>query len=393
MRITDIQTICLTVPIAEKDWLRWSGGCGKAVTVTLVQVSTDKGLTGLGDVYCGALAPEVVVALIGHYRPRLVGCDPLQIPRLTESMRSGSLFWGRSGIAVAAMSGIEIALWDIAGKASGLPLYRLLGGLAHDRLPLYASGGLDKPAEDLRREMEGYRREGFGAVKVRVGRGVKADVEKVRLCRETLGPDVTLMLDAVQGHHPEPWTASTAIEVACALGAFRPAWFEEPCGATDVGGYRRVRDAIGIPIAGGESCTSLAEFNSFFEKDALDIVQPDVTHAGGILACKKIAALAQSHGVRLVPHSWGSGVLLSATCHFAFSTSTCEMIEYPTWGLALRDELLSDPFRIENGVIYPPGQPGLGVKLTPEILEKYPYVPGSAVEIKNHAQSSGVFSR
>lgn len=379
MRITDISTILLTVPVGE---MRWSGGEASAVPATLIQVHTDEGLTGLGDVYCGALVPGAVPPLVEHFRGHLLGMDPLQIPQAWKTMHGRSLFWGRAGLPVAVMSAIENALWDIAGKAAGLPVYRLLGGLAHESLPIYASGGLDKAADAFIAELREYQQAGLRAVKIRIGHGVRRDCERVRLAREVLGPDIEIMVDAVQGHNPEPWPASTAIAVAESIEDYGISWFEEPCLASDPDSYARVRSATRIPIAGGESCTSMQEFRAFFEADALDIVQPDVSHAGGILGCRALAAVAEMYGVRLAPHSWGTGAMLAATYHFAFATSNCHILEYPTWGHPLRDELLVNPFDIREGSMYPQDVPGLGVELRKETIEKYPYLAGAQLTIR-----------
>lgn len=382
MKISDIKTILMTVPLAAKDVLRWSGGNATAISVTLVRVHTDQGVTGLGDVYCGMLVPEVIPPLVEHFKRQLLGADPLQIQGLWNSMYRRSLFWGRSGIAMAVMGSIENALWDIAGKVAGVPVYELLGGLAHQRLPIYASGGLDKSPEDMVAELDGYKSDGFKAVKIRIGHGLKKDCEKVSLAREVLGDEIELMVDAVQGHNPVPWAARTASGVARRIEEFNVAWFEEPCLATDYAGYAEVRRSTKIPIAGGESSAGIHEFIRFFETQSLDIVQPDVSHAGGILECKKIAALAEANSVRLAPHSWGSAIVLAANFHFGFSTPNCWILEYPTWGFPLRDELLVEPVEMKDGYIYPSRAPGLGVELREEIIAKYPYQPGSSVEMR-----------
>ena len=384
MKITDISTTLLTVPVKG---IRWSGGEATAVPATLIQIQTDGNISGLGDVYCGALAPTVVPALVDHFKSQLLGRDPLRISELYHALYSQSLFWGRSGIAIAVISAIEMALWDIAGKSASLPAYQLLGGLAHDRLPIYASGGLDSSDAAMKEELQRYKKEGFTAVKIRIGHGPEQDLEKVCRAREWLGPDIRLMVDAVQGHNPEPWSASAAKAVAKALEGEKLAWLEEPCAATDIEGYREVRSSTTIPIAGGESATTLHEFRRFICEGALDVVQPDVSHAGGLLECMKIAALAEAYSVQLVPHSWGSGVVLASNYHFGFVTPNCKLLEYPTWGYPLRDELLVNPFRIEDGCIHPPEGAGLGVVLRPEIVEKYPYQPGVRPEIKRNERS------
>jgi L-alanine-DL-glutamate epimerase-like enolase superfamily enzyme len=302
-------------------------------------------------------------------------------------MRAQSLFWARDGAGLAVIGAVETALWDIRGKACGLPVYELLGGRVHDRLMIYASAGLNRPLDATLEEMRRYRALGYRAVKVRVGFGLRADVEKIGSIRETIGAEMDLMVDAVQGHHPEPWTASEAIEVGRALEPFRIRWFEEPCGATDYAGYARVRDHVAIPIAGGESTVSVAGFKRFLEHGSLDIVQPDTAHAGGILECQRIATLAEAYGAGIAFHCWASSAMLAPNVHLAFATPACEVVEYPTWGYPLIHDLFAEPLRIEDGYLNPPTGPGLGIRLTDEIRHKYPYRGGIGAVMKSFREA------
>lgn len=371
MKITRLETILLTVPLTEP--LRWSGGATTAISASLVRVHTDEGVTGLGESYTGIFAPKVARALAEEFEPYLVGEDPTDVARLFQKIYSKTLFWGRVGAGVSVLGGIESALWDITGKVQGVPVYKLLGGAVHSRLPVYASGGLEKPLNETLKEMQGYREMKLKAVKIRIGYGLPRDVEKVRQVREVLGPDIDLMVDAVQGHNPEPWPAKQAIQVGHAIEPYGIRWFEEPCAATDYTGYAMVRRELSMPISGGESSTTLYEFRHFFNASALDVVQPDTAHAGGILECRKIASLAQSHGVQVAFHSWSSSAILSPNYHLAFATSNCCYIEYPTWGFPLSDELFIEPLRIEGGYLYPPKTPGLGIELLEETIRRYPF--------------------
>ena len=371
MKINRVETVLLSAKPAEE--IRWSGGVLTTVHAGLVQVHTDEGVTGLGDTYTALFAPHAVRGIVESLEPLLIGEDPTQVAALFQKMCSKTLFWGRVGAGMSVIGAIETALWDILGKVRGLPVYELLGGKVHQTLPLYASGGLEKPLEQVVEEVTEYRRAGFKAVKIRIGMGRAHDLRKIEKVREALGDDMELMVDAVQGHNPEPWSAGEAIQAGLAMEPFRLRWFEEPCAATDYEGYARVRQRLSTPISGGESSTAIHEFRNFFQAGALDIVQPDVAHAGGILECRKIAALAQSYGVGVVPHSWSSSVCLAGNYHFAFATANCAYLEYPTWGYPLRDELFVEPLRIVDGYAYPPTAPGLGVELTKEIRRKYAF--------------------
>lgn len=380
MKITRVETVLLSATPSVP--IRWSGGEISIVQASLIQVHTDEDVTGLGEPYLGILAPEAVRGIVESIEPLLIGEDPTQISSLLHKMQTLTLFWARNGAGMSVIGAIETALWDILGKYRGLPVYELLGGQVHERLPVYASGGLERPIDEIVQEMKRYRSQGLRAVKVRIGMGLQRDINKIEKIRETLGPDFTIMVDAVQGHNPQPWTANQAIQVGLALQPLSIRWFEEPCAATDYEGYARVRDHISIPIAGGESSTSIHEFKRFFDAASLDIAQPDTAHSGGIIECQKIAALAHIYGVEVALHSWASAVTLAPNYHLAFATPNCRILEYPTWGYPLIEELFVEPLRIEDGFVHPPTTPGLGVKLTDEIRKKYPFQKGLGARMR-----------
>ncbi|MCC6945685.1 MAG: mandelate racemase/muconate lactonizing enzyme family protein, partial [Thermomicrobiales bacterium] len=272
-------------------------------------------------------------------------------------------------------------LWDIKGKALGLPAWQLLGGLAHDSLPVYASGGLDQSPDAFKNELHGYMEEGFKAIKFRIGHGPVKDGKKAELARKATGDDFTLMCDAVMGHNPNPWRAADAVQVADALADYNLAWFEEPCAATDYAGYAAVRAKARMPIAGGESSVTIHEFKHFFDRGGLDIAQPDAGHAGGMWEYLRIANLADAYGVRVVPHAWGSGPLIMANLHCAFANPASFMFEFPTIHNPLRLELLVEPLTMNDGVVAPPTAPGLGVDLPEGMTDRYPFEPGTEVRM------------
>lgn len=384
MKITGLETVLLSAEPSEP--IRWSGGELKTVHAALIVVSTDEGVTGLGETYAGIFAPKAVRGIVEALEPLVVGEDPTEVARLYQKLYSKTLFWARTGAGLSTIGAIETALWDILGKVRGEPVWKLLGGAIHDRLPLYASGGLEKPLEETVEEMKGYRRDGLRAVKVRIGMGWEQDLRKLEAVREALGPGMDLMVDAVQGHNPEPWTAAQAIRIGKELERFGLRWLEEPCAATDYRGYARVRSVVNIPISGGESSTSIFEFRNFFEAGSLDIAQPDTAHSGGIQECRKIAALAQSYGVEVAFHSWSSSVVIAPNYHLAFTIPNTSILEYPTWGYPLRDELFTEPLEIRDGYLYPPRAPGLGVELTREIREKYAFRETTGVNMRRAVQ-------
>ncbi len=376
MQIKSVKCHLMTVDLA-KNAFSWPGGSLRYWTTALAEILTDDGMRGLGECYIGVSAPRPAAALIEQFGELLIGQNPLDIPFLLERMRSKSLFWAKAGLPLAVIGVLENALWDIAGQASSAPVWRLLGGLAHQKLPVYASGGLDSTETGLARELEGYREKGFRAVKIRIGSSLKNDVAKVQFARKILGGEIELMVDAVMGHHPRPWSGKEALEHARALEEFQLAWFEEPCGNLDYAGYAFVRAHSKIPVAGGESATGVQEHLRFLDADALDWIQPDAAHAGGILECKAVSVLAQARGVRTAYHSWGAAPCLWANYHLAFSDPNARYLEFPTHGLPLIEELSVEPFKIVNGCMSAPATPGLGVQLTAEVLNRYPHRPGT----------------
>lgn len=375
--ITRVHCHLLTQDIRNSA-IRWAGGNMHYWNTALIEVETAGGLRGYGEAYYpGLSAPLATRALVDNYAPLLCGEDAREATRLFHKLRSKSLAWGKAGLPLMVAGSIEVALWDIKAQALGVPLYELLGGKAHDAITVYASGGNDANREQLIAEMEGYVEQGFKAVKIRVGRSLEKDIEKTRLCREVLGPDIELMVDAVMGHNPRPLSAKEALARVNALAQFDITWFEDPVGNRDYEGCAFVRQHSPVPIAAGETAVGVHEFTPFFDHEALDWVQPDPTHSGGISECLEIAAIARSRGVRVVYHSWGMAPCLAANYALAFADPHARYLEYPTHGLPLVHELAAEPFVLVDGKFKAPTVPGLGVKLTDEILERYAFIEGS----------------
>jgi L-alanine-DL-glutamate epimerase-like enolase superfamily enzyme len=375
--ITRVHCHLLTQEFSQSS-MSWAGGSMRYWNTALIEVVTAGGLRGFGEAYYpGLSAPLATRALVDNYAPLLIGGDAAEATRLLHKLRSKSLAWGKAGLALMVAGSIETALWDIKAQALRVPLHQLLGGEAHDAITVYASGGMDAPPRVLAAEMESYLERGFKAVKIRIGRGITEDVEKVRLCREVLGPDVELMVDAVMGHNPKPFSAKEALARIDAIEKFGITWFEDPVGNRDYAGCAFVRQHTSVPIAAGETAVGVHEFLPFFEAGALDWVQPDPTHSGGITECLDIAAIARAHGVRVIYHSWGMAPCLAANYSLAFADPRAQYLEYPTHGLPLVEELAAEPFKIVDGKISAPTAPGLGVALTEELLAKYAFVEGS----------------
>lgn len=383
MKITKVEGVLLSAELPPEHVVRWSGGEMQVANAALAVIHTDEGITGIGDTYAGGwFYPKAAKAMVEHFEPLLLGEDPREPGLLAQRIWSRSLYWGRVGAGANAVSAIENALWDIAGKARNLPAWMLLGGRLHERLMLYASGGLEKPRDAVIEEMRGYLAAGFKAVKIRVSTDLERAVEKVRLCREILGPDIQLMVDAVMGSHPQPWSAATAIRFAHSIEELDITWLEEPCAGNDYEGYAAVRKATTIPVSGGETSYGVTEFMHFLRAGALDIVQPDACTSGGMLECQRISIAAAAQGVRVAPHAWGSSATVAANLSWAFTQPNVFCQEYPTWGFPLHDALLAEPLPIEDCYLMPPRTPGLGLILTDELRRRYAWREGGGARMR-----------
>jgi L-alanine-DL-glutamate epimerase-like enolase superfamily enzyme len=278
-----------------------------------------------------------------------------------DRLHRATLVFGRRGLGMFAISGVELALWDLAGQAQGLPVYALLGGLAQPRLPAYASlARFERPAE-VARAAAAAAAEGFRGVKLH-----QTDVASVAAARAALGPVVALMLDVNC-----PWTPDQAIEMGRALAPFDLAWLEEPVWPPeDYAGLARVAAALAMPVAAGENEATAVGFRAMLGAGAVDIVQPSPTKVGGLGEAQAIAALAAAANVTLVPHSFYFGPGLAAALHLAAATPGVPWVEWPMGELAT--PLLEEPIRPVGGWLAPPATPGLGVRPNPEALRRYP---------------------
>ena len=388
MRITEVATLKLrySMPTPMADAIHYM----PERTALLVQILTDDGLVGLGEcaAYGGSLESMASV-VADDLRPSLLGEDPFRVERLWSRMARRSHQRGTAGMLMQAISGVDIALWDLIGQATKTPLYRLLGGY-HEHLNAYASAGFyagDKGPAQLAEEVGGYAERGFGAVKMKVGRNpetmlnplpdmwapeyatasIEEDVERVRAARAAIGPGVRLAIDANNA-----WTPSIAIQFMRRVADQDIFWFEEPVGTDDVAGSAEVARALDVPVAGYETATGLASFRDLIEHRAIDIVQPDVIWTGGITICRKVAALAEAHGLPVVPHVFSSAVATIANMHFIASLPNGGLLEFDQNSNPLRSELFNEPIEVgADGTVSLPERPGLGVTLNQATIDRY----------------------
>jgi L-alanine-DL-glutamate epimerase-like enolase superfamily enzyme len=360
MTIRSIDTIAVALPYEIGGPKPLFAGVSRSMDILFVRVETDSGIVGWGEAFGFGIWPATRAALHSLLAPVVVGRDERDIAGLMADLAKRVHIVGRTGPMVYALSGLDIALWDIAGKAAGKPLAELLGGAHYKQLPCYASlMRYTDPALVYKNAKAAVAR-GYGAVKLH-----EIGVEQVKAAREAIGPGVKLMMDVNC-----PWTVDQALAIADGVRPYDLAWFEEPVWPPeDFAGLAAVRHKGGVPIAAGENAMSAKNFEQMFEADAVDIAQPSVTKIGGVSAMLEVAALAQKHHVRLVPHCpyFGPGLLASVHIAAAFAEET--MIEYSYADLGANP--LGDAIEVKDGYIKVPQGPGLGRDPDPEVLAKY----------------------
>lgn len=388
MLITDVTTIKLRyeLPAPMADAIHYIPDR----PLLLVQVHTDAGIVGLGEAAAyGGFMESVESLVVGELKRTIVGQDPFRVERLWSMMATRAHQRGKRGMLMMAISGVDIALWDIIGQATKTPLYRLLGAY-RDTLTAYASAGFylaDKDAHALAEEVGGYAERGFRFVKIKVGRNpdvllnplhdmpaadfatatLEEDIERVRLARGALGRKVNLAIDANNA-----WTPPVALKFMREVESFDIVWLEEPVATEDLAGSAHVAEQLVTPVAGYETETGLAGFRDLIARRAVDIVQPDVIWTGGITESRKVAALAQAHGLPVVPHVFSSGLSSIANAHFIASLPNAGLLEFDQNPNPLRSDLFEDPLIVEpDGTVRLPDRPGLGVTLNQATIERY----------------------
>src|SRR5262249_51705702 len=385
MKIADVRTIPLSYRCEPP--YGSAGGMQARRGGLLVEIETDERVIGIGEAGVGGGATSGVIEKL--LAPMLLGEDPLLIEGLWQKMFARTRKFGRRGVVMNAISGIDIALWDIAGKVAKLPLYRLLGG-CRDRVEAYASGGFyqeGKSAADLAGEAEGYRARGFKGMKMKVGRNPSTgthlrqligqtefsevepseDLARGAAVRQALGPNGKLMVDVNCA-----WSPDFAIEMGRAMEAQRLYWIEEPVATDDIDGSARVAAALATAVAGYETENGLYGFRQLIDRGAVDIVQPDIAWSGGFSEGRRIAAYAQAHHKMVAPHAFAGAVLLVASLHYAAAIPNGLLLEWDQNPNALRDGLLKEPLRLESdGTVKPPERPGLGIELDRVAIDRY----------------------
>jgi len=368
MKITDIKTIRLRASLPSGGQVHSRSGMRASRSALLVEVHTDEGITGIGSCSGNGMLIEIIVdRMLKHL---LVGMDPTNIEEVWDKayFRGGVRALGSRGIGVVALSGIDIALWDIAGKAQGLPVYRLLGGAKRDRVPVYATALYPDKTETVVKTAVGIREKGFRALKIKVGFDLAQDIEIVSAVRKELGKDFTIMTDANQGYRID-----AAAEAAAAFGGLGVMWLEEPLFMEDIEAHAELKRRSSLPIAVGENLHTRYAFQAFMARNAVDFLQPDVARAGGISEIMQIAAIAEKYQRPISLHTWGDAVALAASLHLSAALKNSPIMELDLTYNPLRAELTDWSLEQHDGLMTPPDGPGLGINLIPHALKKYAF--------------------
>jgi D-galactarolactone cycloisomerase len=333
-----------------------------------VELLTDAGLCGWGSAYSET---QQVLGAFGWLKRFVVGEDPLEVERVTEKLHQLSFWLGRGGAMTHAISAINIALWDLAGKIVGRPVHTLLGGARRRSVPAYGSI-LFHPVETLADRIQAMQARGFRAMKLGwdpFGKGSLRDDEKlVQAARAAAGDDATLMIDAGGSYPFWPHRYQDALARAKMLAGYRIHWYEEPLAPDDIEGYARLTDASPVRIAHGEVLTRRQSFVPYFDRRAMDIAQPDATKVGGLSESRRIAWMAESRGIEIVPHGWNTAVGVAADIHFVATLPHESFVEFNV-GNRLVEEIIDPPFTLDAyGCLPLPIGPGLGIEIDRERL-------------------------
>jgi D-galactarolactone cycloisomerase len=369
MKIVSIDVIPLTGATVDGGWPQ--GHQPQENLHTLVELHTEDGISGVGSCFTSGKLVQGAVDLLW---PLLKDQSAVEPERVSETLRQASFWQGRGGSVEHAISGIDIALWDIMGKACGQPVSRLLGGNYRSRIRPYGSMLFDEP-DALRKSLEATVSRGFKSIKLGWRpfgrRDRKFDELLVRTARETVGADVELMVDAGGSEQFWPHGLNWARETARMLADYDIVWFEEPLPPDDIEGHIELTRQSPVPIAGGEVLTRRQSFQPWLERRAVDIIQPDVTKNGGLSESRKIAWLAFDHNVQMVSHGWNTAIGLAADLQLAAAMPVARYVEYLT-PCAYLEELTVEPFVIDDdGCLEIPDRPGLGVELDRDRLKQF----------------------
>jgi L-rhamnonate dehydratase len=369
MKITEIEAIYLKIPDLD------ATKCDGTQDTLLIRIRTDEGITGVGEVDSVPLVAKAVVdapashSIATGLRSLLIGENPLDVERLWDKMYRGTIYFGRTGPALHAISGVDMALWDIIGQHAGRPVSEVMGGTYHKKLKAYASSLMPETIAEAAALAERYAGLGYKAMKFGwgpIGRDARFDEEQIRAIRESVGPHIDVMIDGGLA-----WDLKGALQMAAVYEKYGVFWLEEPLHPDDIAGYRELADRTSLYIAGGEQESGCRAFQMLLDEGHLDIIQPDLGRCGGLTEGKRIAHLAYERNKKIVPHAFKTGVLVAASTHFAASLPNGFLIEHTVSTSPLTRDLVKEPIVFRDGYVHVPERPGLGITLDEAIIDQY----------------------
>jgi D-galactarolactone cycloisomerase len=361
MRIDRLETINLQYEYAEG--FSYAGGHCTGRVTSLVLVHTDDGQIGIGSVYSH---PGLVHLIVQHQlAPLLIGKDPRNVESIWDLMYKITRWYGRKGVAMSALGAIDVACWDLRGKAAGKPVWSLLGG-ENGTCAAYASALLWNDVESLATEAAGLIDQGFRRVKMRLGRDSEYDLAAVQAVRQAIGANNDVMVDGSMRYDLE-----TARRFGHQLAEQKVFWFEEPFQPEDLDSYAALRGTIDVPLAAGENEFGSQGFRELLRANTLDIVQPDASRCGGITEVQRVAEMAQQHGVRFATHSWSDAIAIIANAHVVSAHDHGITVEIDRTGNPFVDDLLIEPLVVRDGCLKLSIAPGLGIELNEKVIQQY----------------------
>lgn len=385
MKIASIRSVLLSYDNRNDPPLEWVGGRIWAWNTALVEVTTESGAVGLGEVSQSTMAAEAVPGLLTALLPYIPE-EEFSAKTVGDHLRSYTRFWARGGIASGVIAAVEMACLDAESKEAGLPLWQHLAAdplAVPDSIGGYASGGLGVTPEQVFGWISEQQDAGFSTVKIRAMRDPQTTIELMDYIAPRLDSDLKVALDLVQGCASHPWSIEDAVEVGRALQSTLPYhWYEEPCAAEDIAGYSAVTAALEVPVSGVESYSVAEDFGHLMNIDGVRIVQPDLGMVGGYAQFARVVTEAKGRGVDSIPHVWGSGIQLLNSTHAAFALGM-PLVEVCTLNNPMRDATQSAPFPIRNGRIERSdlATVGSGAVLPDDAEVRFEFVPGLGMKI------------
>ncbi|MBL7700336.1 MAG: mandelate racemase/muconate lactonizing enzyme family protein [Chitinophagaceae bacterium] len=367
MKITNVRSVILKLP-------KISDAADGTQDDLVIIVETDEGITGYGEVDTAPLVGQAVVnAHMSHgmcygLKEVIVGMDPFDYEQIWQEMWFKSYYYGRSGPVMHVMSGIDMALWDIMGKATGKPVHKLMGGSFKSKARAYASALMPETPDEVKRMVDSYIGLGYTAIKFGwgpLGYDINLDIKLIKTAKQAAGNN-EIMIDIGKRYQ-----LKSALRVARAMEDLDIYWLEEPLPAEDLEGYKILAASTTTRIATGEEESGRRAFKRLIEETHVDLIQPDMSRCGGLTEAKKIATMAYDHNISCIPHAFKTGILVAASIHFVAAVPNAPFLEFSVTDSPIRKEILVNPFVMKDGYVDVPQGPGLGIEFNTDIIKKY----------------------